>query len=133
MRPSSSSGKELSTLKKTYIMKAQKAPKNIPTHHLDKDGKMIHRGDCVRTINGTGVVVWVGRHWMIRYAAGAPDPLNGHPAKTLKRCDKGQCDKCDTAAIVTEAKSDKFSPSQPSSQELSWAEKALNQADRSNL
>lgn len=62
--------------------------RSTTTGHRDCCGDMIRRGDYVCTagrIPEKGLVVWVGKQWILRYADGASEPLNNYGARDVRR------------------------------------------------
>lgn len=61
--------------------------KRISTGHRDCCGDMILRKDTVYTKDGEARVIWACGRWWLYFAEGPKRPLNGYPARELRRWD----------------------------------------------
>ena len=59
----------------------------INTGHRDCCGEVIHEGDKVVTVSGTGTIQWDGSAWRILYEDGHLEPLNAYDKSRIRRWD----------------------------------------------
>lgn len=104
-----------------------KRQRYVPTGHRDCCGDMVRRGDTVATRDGEARVIWACGRWWLYFAEGPKRPLNGYPARGLRRCDNAVTIACDNARDNKNAVCDNTRLSQKLSQSLSQVQPIVAQ------